>query len=285
MYQKVKIHTDAPEWRYIPDVEYKNYDGLSRKLQMIVPCRPNWDCDERFPLIVYLPGSAFYKQDMYANIPNLGSLAQRGYVVAMLQYRESELAKFPAQIQDVNHALSFLKEKAKEFHIDSGNIFLMGHSSGGYNALMAGFTAELPEFSCGAVHTVSAVVGASAPSYLNYGACVPWLGYSDYDPEDFRPELDMLGLNRFEEDLPLTEKAMAETYVRQDRAIPPVMLLHGDADGDVTVENSRKLYRRLLDAGKEVRFVELEGQGHGGAMLWDRVFIDLVHDFLQTYRK
>lgn len=273
------MECDSLEWLYIRDVTYADYGDVTRALQLIAPHRPHWESDTRYPLVVYLPGSAFYRQDMYCGIPHFARLAQRGFVVAALQYRESQIAKFPAQIRDVHNALSFLKDNAAAYHIDPERIFLMGHSSGGYNSLMAAFTCGLPEFDGGANHTLRGVVAMSAPSYLNYEVQILDRNKIGYEPEDFRPELDMLGLARFEDDPELFQKSRVENYV--NRNIPPVLLFHGDADGDVFVENSRKLYRRLTEAGKEALYYELPGIGHGGAWLWDGQILGLVEDFLR----
>lgn len=279
MFQKITIETDGLEWLYVPDEEYANYDGLSRKLQMIIPWRRHWEEDTRYPLVIYLPGSAFYRQEMYNSVPEFEKIAQRGFVVAALQYRESNIAKFPAQIRDVNNAITFLKGKAAEFHIDPDRIFLWGHSSGAYNSLMAGVTAGLPEFDGGANHAVRGIVSASAPSYLSYEPEVLDKGLTEYEPRDYLPELDMLGLGRFEEDMELFHKSRVASYVNRD--IPPILLFHGDQDTEVTVENSRKLYKALTDAGKQVVYYEIENAGHGGSMLWEDKFLDLATEFLK----
>lgn len=268
---KIRIDCDSPQWLYIPDVEYKKYGDISRKLQMIVP----YATDKKYPLIVYLPGSAFYRQEMYNSVPEFGKLAERGFVVAALQYRESQIAKFPAQIEDVHNAITFLKAKAEEFHIDFDHIFIMGHSSGAYNSLMAGVTE--------AEYRISGVIACSAPSYLSYEPEVLDAGLTDYKPEDYRPELDMLGIARFEDDMALFHRARVATYVTPQREIPPILLIHGNRDGDVTVENSRKLYRELTVSGKDVTYYELTGQGHGGAWLWDKTTLDIAAEFCRRY--
>lgn len=262
---KLRIDTEHPQWRYLPDVEYKTYGSISRCLQMMVP----WAEDKKYPLMVYLPGSAFYRQDMYSDVHQFGKLAQRGYVVAALQYRESQIAKFPAQIEDVHNALAFLKTKAEEFHIDFDRIFLMGHSSGAYNALMAGITED--EFK------ISGIIARSAPSYLKYEVEVLDTGKEAYDPADYRPELDMLGLARFEDDMALFHRARVASHIHGD--IPPILLFHGDEDTTVGADNSRKLYRELTEAGKAVTYYELPGQGHSGSWLWANETLDITDAF------
>jgi len=81
--------------------------------------------EEKFPLILFIPGSAWHKQEMYNDIPQYAALAQRGYVVAAMEYRESDIARFPAQIEDVCNAVRFIPTIADNFHIDTKNIFLI----------------------------------------------------------------------------------------------------------------------------------------------------------------
>lgn len=90
---------------------------------------------------------------MYNDIPKLVELAKRGFAIGAMEYRESDIAKFPAQIEDVANALDFIKEKAEQFHFDMERLFLMGNSSGGHIATMAalfdahGLCKKLPKVS------------------------------------------------------------------------------------------------------------------------------------------
>jgi dipeptidyl aminopeptidase/acylaminoacyl peptidase len=42
----------------------------------------------------------------------------------------------------------------------------------------------------------------------------------------------------------------------------PILLMHGDDDTVVPIEQSRRMLRALQEAGKDVRFVELSGDDH-----------------------
>jgi acetyl esterase/lipase len=132
---KIKINCDDIEWLYAPDEEYFTYDDYKRHLQMIIPYRRIWENDEKYPLLLFIPGSAWKKQEMYNNIPQYEHLAEKGIVFAALQYRESDIAVFPAQIYDVHHAINYLVENSQRLHIDTDRIFIAGNSSGGHIAL------------------------------------------------------------------------------------------------------------------------------------------------------
>ena len=150
---------------YKHDVCYMEKDGIQRTLQMIVPeMKP--DKSYVYPAILYVQGSAWMKQDNYKRLGVMARLAQRGYVTAILQYRESALASYPAPVEDAKTGVRFLRMHAEEYHIDPENIVIMGDSSGGHTALAAGLTADedcldgkiYPEVSCG----VKAIAGKIA---------------------------------------------------------------------------------------------------------------------------
>lgn len=63
--------------------------------------------------------------DQYKRLSCMADLARRGFVTAILQYRESNLATFPAQVQDAKTGIRFLRKHAEEYHIDVDNIFIM----------------------------------------------------------------------------------------------------------------------------------------------------------------
>jgi acetyl esterase/lipase len=104
---------------------------------MLLLIKKEWPQEKTFPLILMIPGSAWHKQELYNDIPKFAKLAERGFAIAVLEYRESEIAKFPAQVEDVSHALDFLATKAEQFHLNWNRIFLMGNSSGEHIAMMS----------------------------------------------------------------------------------------------------------------------------------------------------
>ena len=90
-----------------------------------------------YPCMVHVQGSAWMKQDRTALVPTLSRIAERGFVVAIVEYRHSGIASFPAQIQDARNAVRFMRANAAQYHADADNLFLSGCSSGGQVALLA----------------------------------------------------------------------------------------------------------------------------------------------------
>ena len=92
---------------YIPDVEYINMNGTPLHLQILLPSCRNDKVDFmseekpfRRPCVVFVQGSAWMPQNVYAKVGMISKLAERGYVCAIVEYRHSGIAYFPAQADD-----------------------------------------------------------------------------------------------------------------------------------------------------------------------------------------
>ena len=276
MKQKIRINTDSidkVQWLYSQDWEYYDYGNCKRHLQIIFPFKNEWKQDEKYPLILFIPGSAWHKQEMYNDIPQYVSLAKQGYVVVAMEYRESDIAKFPAQIEDVHNALEFIKTIADNFHIDMSKIFLMGNSSGGHIAMMSVlFNAHRL---CETLPEIKGVICESGSTDLLIcaeAALPPWM--------NIRPSAVLLGVDAIEGNEELARKASCDMYITEGIEIPPVLLIHSEYDPVVSVENSRKLCEKLEITNHEVWYYELEGNdAHGGAIYYDSKVLDIIKSF------
>ncbi|MDD6812514.1 MAG: alpha/beta hydrolase [Lachnospiraceae bacterium] len=276
--KKVTVTYDETEWLYAPEEVYTSIDGVERKLQIIFPYRREWEKDTRYPVVLYVPGAAWHRQEMYNDIPKVSKLAECGMVVAMVQHRESELAVFPAPIEDLHRAANYLIENAEKFHIDPAQLFLAGHSSGAHIALMTAFTKAngvwTPKQIGKKDYDIKGVIAQAAPSDLllcQKEELPPWMKK--------RPSAELLGVERVEEHLTLARQASCTMYVKDEVALPPVLLLHGDKDDVVSVEHSRNLYQLLKDKKKDVVYYELEGVNHSGNAFWSGEVLEIISDF------
>lgn len=280
MRERIRVDFEETEWLYVPNVTYCEYGDIERRLQLFVPYRQEWRERGKYPLVAFIPGSAWYEQEMYNSLPALSRLAERGIVVAAVQYRESTIARYPAQVEDVERALLHLVSKAEDFHIDTDRIFLAGNSSGGHIALMTALRSangivDAAGFSAG---LIKGVIGESAPTDIFMSAASP---IPDFMPEDFRPSRDLLGVREITEGLEAANEASCKMYIDGNTPLPPVLLFHGQEDDQVDIEQSRYLYDLLTEAGKAVTFYELEGVGHGGAAFWSEEILDIISGFIQ----
>ena len=266
---------DALQCLYSQDWEYYDYGNCKRHLQMLFPYRPDMSSEEKYPLILFIPGSAWHKQEMYNDIPQYAALAKRGFVVAAMEYRESDIAPFPAQVEDVCHALRFIPTIANHFPIDTSRIFLMGNSSGGHIAMMSilfqahGLCEQFPE--------ISGVISESGSTDLLICAkepLPPWM--------KTRPSAVLLGVDHIEGNEALAQKASCAMYITEEITLPPILLIHSECDPMVSVENSRTLHDILAENHHEVSYYEIEGcKAHGGAVFYDSRILDIIQDFCE----
>ena len=136
---EIPVTGEEIEIRYAHEVVYDEAHNLHLEIftpfQMAHPER-TWPC------ITFIQGSAWMKQYVYQKVGMIARLAQRGYVVAIVEYRHSGIAHFPAQIIDAKNAVRFLRAHAEEYKLNPSQMFLMGDSSGGQVSSVAGMTAK-----------------------------------------------------------------------------------------------------------------------------------------------
>lgn len=137
---------------YIPNVVYDTPDGIPLTLQIVKPGTFS-EPDRRWPCIVFVQGSAWMEQNVYINVVNLGRLAEKGFVCAIVQTRHSGQAPFPAQVMDAKNAMRFLSAHAADYNADPKRMALMGDSSGGHTAVLAGLTAAYGELDAPSMET------------------------------------------------------------------------------------------------------------------------------------
>ncbi len=239
----------------IPDIAYAVLPGY-RPLTLDIYTRPG---ASKRPLLVYIHGGGWAmgtsrQLAAFADFPAvLADMAARGYAVAAVNYRLKAEATYPAQAQDVDSAIRWLRAHAADYGIDPTRVGVFGDSAGGHLAAMAAVDCD-----------------RSVP--LEQGDCVqaavPWYGIYDFTvtdrprpPEDFKPIHDFLGCK---DAAGCTEQIKAVGPINYvDAKDPPMLLLHGQVDAAVPVIQARVMLERLRAAGVPARLVEYPGANHG----------------------
>lgn len=268
---------DNYEFFYDEDVVYVERDGLKLHLQIIGPIND----EEGRTLVVYIPGSAFHKQNVKERVPQISYLANKGFVVALLEYRGSEVAPFPSQTLDAKAGIRFMKRNAEKYHIDPEKIVVMGDSSGGHTAMMAGFTcgiAELEEADDEFTSEVSGVVDLYGPT--NFATMNDEPSSQDHRTSDSPEGMEIGGRNVLEHP-ELVKPATIATYVSEERKIPPILMFHGTNDELVPFGQGCELCNALTAAGKDVTFYQVMGAHHGGREFWTTKVLDIVEQFIR----
>ncbi|MCF0120780.1 MAG: alpha/beta hydrolase [Oscillospiraceae bacterium] len=189
--------------------------------------------------------------------------ASSGIAFAVVEYRPSEIAPFPAQVEDAKAAIRFLRANAEKYGLDPDRIGIWGDSSGGHTAAFVGITGDYelndgpyPEQSS----EVCCVIDWFGPSDL-CELCRADSGTDNYSAET--PVGFLIGRKDVREHPEDAAAASPIRYLSAGRAVPPILIMHGDADPFVPFHQSVILYRRLKESGKDARLIRLIGSGHG----------------------
>ncbi len=186
----------------------------------------------------------------------LGYLDQ-GYAMASINYRLSDEAVFPAQIDDCKAAVRWLRAHAAMYRLDPNHFVAWGASAGGYLAAMLGATGNVRDFD----------VGENLEYSSQVQAVVDFFG--PIDLTRLRPTYMQPGSaeSRFigcviKDHLDKARRASPITYVTKD--CPPFLIVHGDADPRVSYTQSVWLTTALQQTGVPVTLYLVKGAKHGG---------------------
>ena len=136
-----KLNPQTPEGFTLKTVEVAKYPEHTVELYVYVPDAPG-----RYPCILDIHGGGWAKRQVEADKPMMERLAQRGFVTALVSYRLSTEAPYPAALHDCKAALRCLRAHAAELKIDPERIGCMGGSAGGHLSGLTAMTNGLPEF-------------------------------------------------------------------------------------------------------------------------------------------
>jgi len=239
------------------------------------------------PLIIWIHGGGWAAGDKAGCPPLRQGFAQRGYAIASLNYRLSQHAVFPAQLEDCKAAIRFLRARAKTYHLAADKIAVWGSSAGGHLVALLGVTGDVKAFD----------VGTHAESSSRV-QCV----LDDYGPTDFlqmdahrilsarmvhndarSPESRLIGgLITEAANAAKVARANPVTYARPGDA--PFLICHGDQDPLVPHHQSELLFAALKAAGVPVRLNTVTGGGHGagfGGAALEQIRRDFLEHHLQ----
>ena len=256
------------------DVEYARVGAQSMQLELYLP-----GAGADFPLLLYIHGGA-WRAGSKRDVPIAG-LVEKGFAIASVEYRLSTVAPFPANLHDIKAAIRFLRAQAVDFHLDARRFAIVGSSAGGHLAALVGVSHGHKELEgeVGAHREVSSDVQAIV-SFYGASNLQTILGQSTPHGLSVRvPALQLL-LGGQPEERPALAK-LASPVAHVDAQSPPLLLLHGDADPQMPIEQSRELHAAYMKAQRPVEFVTIAGGVHGGAEFYDAGRLDLVEAFLR----
>jgi acetyl esterase/lipase len=239
-------------------LEYVQGDHERQRLDLYVPEK----ADNSLPTIVWIHGGAWMAGSKDGGVPAL-SLVSKGYAVASINYRLSQHAVFPAQIEDCKAAIRWLRANSKTYNLNPGRIGVWGASAGGHLVALLGTSGGVEDFDG---------KGGNADRSSRVQAVVDFFGPTDFLQMDAHagrgpearpiqlPESRLIG-GAIQENTEKVGRANPVKYVTKDA--PPFLIVHGEQDPLVPCHQSELLYDALKRARGDVTFYKIAGAGHG----------------------
>lgn len=100
------------------------------------------DSDSAQPAVILIHGGGWSSGDRILMYPLANYLANHGYAAIAVEYRLSPEAKYPAAVNDIKNAISWIIENGQEYQIDTKKIIILGCSAGAQLAGLVGLTYE-----------------------------------------------------------------------------------------------------------------------------------------------
>lgn len=266
------LAADAPSFSRTEDVIYGRKFGVALTMDVF---RPKEHANG-VGIVWIVSGGWYSSHDIDGLVPGLAPVLQRGYTVFTVVHGSQPKFAIPEIVQDMNRAVRFIRFHAKDYGIDPDRLGVTGGSAGGHLSLMQGTAGDKGDPNAKdpvdrASSRVQAVACWFPPTdFLNYGKpgenavgrgiLADFAGAFDFHEYD----------NKLKKFVAVTDekkvlefgKAISPIYhVTADS--PPTLIIHGDADHLVPIQQSETMIQKLKDAGVEAKLVVRPGGAHG----------------------
>jgi len=270
---KIRFNQAAPYEVEEADVPFARAEGQELQARIY---RPRGEADIPLAALVDVHGGAWSRGDRLTGAFHGRALAASGLLVVSLDFRQGSEAKHPAASADIAAGARYVRANAQRLGVDPRRIGIVGSSSGGQLALLAGVKPGAPE------HAGTPIVRADGSLDAGPGdesvAFILAL-YPVADPharfryvvgrQDDGSGFDAKRLIAAHHGYFSSEAQMAEASVtrivaaREARALPPVWVAQPELDDNVPAAITEAFVQAYQQAGGSVERVHFPGARHG----------------------
>jgi len=241
--------------RRVRNIRFARAAGLDLDLDVYKPRDGATGC----PVLLQIHGGAWVvgtKDEQ--GLPLMMHMAERGWVCFSVNYRLSPHATFPDHLIDLKRALAWIREHGPEHGADPDFVVVTGGSAGGHLAALMALTANDPEYQPGFEDVDTSL-----------DACVPFYGVYDFanrnELSHHAGQQDLLEKQVMKASIEEAPEAYekASPVARLQTSAPPFLVIHGDRDTLVPVEEARRFvteFRR--QAHERIAYAEIPGAQH-----------------------
>ena len=195
-------------------------------------------------------------------------LLDRGFTLFMVRHGSSPYFKVPDAVADVRRAVRYIRLNAAEFGVDPDRLGVFGASAGGHLSLMLGTTTEEGNADSEDPVDRTAAKVAAVVAYFPPVDLTNIVG-----PSDRFPALNF--------DPAEAESVSPIFHVSSDDA--PTLLVHGDEDTLVPLNNSERIFEAFEKAKVPTRLIVMEGAQHGFRGKHSREAASALADWFERY--
>ncbi|WP_407398428.1 alpha/beta hydrolase fold domain-containing protein [Treponema sp.] len=282
MKKTIEIKAERAQFVTMTDISYAQVDqwyGHCKKDLKLDLIYPEDHTKKRYPCIVWICGGAWLTINKSAHLAYLSKLALSGFVVASVEYRTSNEAFFPSQIQDVKAAIRYLKANAERYRINPKKFGVMGESAGGHLSSLAALTTA-KKFDVGDNLNQSSTVQAACPWY-------PPANFNSFPlpPEEYgmaAPENLLLGCDP-KKNPKAVKEANPVDYIT--KKAPPFLIIHGSDDHTVPHAQGNELHDALEAKGCDVTLITIKDADHADIRFFqDQVWDEIINFFTSVLK-
>ena len=268
---RTALGADPPAFDRKTDVVYGRKHGMALTMDVFTPKE-----NASGAAIVWIVSGGWFSSHHAINPQWIEEFLNRGYTVFAVVHGSQPRFTIPEITEDLNRAVRFIRHHAKDYQIDPARIGMTGGSAGGHLSLMQGTAGDKGNPAASdpidrESSRVQAVACFFPPTdFLNYGKTgenaigrgvlkgfKPPFDFQEQDPETkvFRPITDEAKI------LELGRQISPVNHVSADD--PPTLIIHGDADLLVPIQQAELILEKLKTAGVETKLVVKKGAAHG----------------------
>ena len=243
------------------------------------------DLDGPAPVLVFVPGGGWLHGGRQLQGYSLMShMAEQGWVCVSVQYRVAPRHRWPRHIRDVRAAVAWTRAHIDEFGGDPRFVAVAGCSAGGHLAALTSLAPDDADFNVGLAPGADPSVDAVVSLYGRYD----WTDRSTRERDEFVGFLESVVVRKsMERHRDVFDNASPIARIHADA--PPFLVIHGDSDRVIPVQEAREFVTELKSVSTSaVHYLEIPAVGHGFDLTdrWStQAAIEATSTFLETVRR
>ena len=215
-----------------------------------------------FPMVLDLHGGAWTRKDRFAEEPMDRALAASGVVVVAIDMTLSGEAPYPANVQDANYGLRWVKAKAAEWRGDPTSVGIYGSSTGGHIAILLAMRPRDPRY-----NAIPLEVASNVDAGVAYVACRSPITdpYARWQQAEKMKRDTLINASKqyFQPWDSIHESNPQEMLERREPVtLRPLLIMQGDLDDNVLPATQKKFADTYRAAGGDVRYELFEHSEH-----------------------